>query len=64
MQAYLIPTRPMDNRPRTRSALVAGAYCSFRNRLAEALTDLHWKVTEAKGGAEAWTSSVHVVHET
>ena len=63
MQAYPIPMIPMENRPRTRTALVASADRSFRNRLSETLTGLRWKVTEAEGGAEAWASAVNAQPE-
>jgi DNA-binding NtrC family response regulator len=41
-------------RVRTRSALVASADRSFRQRLTETLTGLRWKVREAESGAQAW----------
>ncbi len=36
-----------------RTAVLASADLSFRQRVKEALTGLHWKVREAAGGAEA-----------
>ena len=36
-----------------RTAVVASADLSFRQRVKETLTDLHWKIREAAGGAEA-----------
>jgi DNA-binding NtrC family response regulator len=45
---------PANLRVRTRTALVASADGSFRQRLGDVLTDLRWQVREAKGGAEAW----------
>jgi DNA-binding NtrC family response regulator len=41
-------------RIRTRTALVASADRSFRQRLSEILTGLRWQVREAEGGAQAW----------
>ena len=40
-----------------RTALVASADGSFRQRLNEILTGLRWQVREASGGAEAWTAA-------
>ncbi|HMG85623.1 MAG TPA: sigma-54 dependent transcriptional regulator [Terracidiphilus sp.] len=39
---------------RARTALVASADGSFRQRLSAILTGLRWRVREAKSGAEAW----------
>ena len=48
---------PISNlRPRVRTALVASADSSFRQRLAQILTGLRWQVREVEGGAEAWTA--------
>jgi DNA-binding NtrC family response regulator len=63
MQAYPLPIASTENRPRTRTALVASADRSFRNRLSETLTGLRWKVTEAEGGAEAWAAAVTATPE-
>lgn len=41
-------------RNRMRTAVVASADRSFRQRLAEILTGLRWQVREAESGAEAW----------
>ena len=43
--------------PRTRTALIASADRSFRQRLSEILTGLRWQVREAEGGAQAWSES-------
>ncbi len=45
---------PASSRMRARTALVASADSSFRQRLSAVLTGLRWRVREAKGGAEAW----------
>ncbi len=42
---------------RPRTALVASADRSFRQRLTEILTGLRWQVREAQGGAEAWAEA-------
>ncbi|HEX4756933.1 MAG TPA: sigma-54 dependent transcriptional regulator [Terracidiphilus sp.] len=48
---------PISNvRTRVRTALVASADRSFRQRLAQILTGLRWQVREVEGGAEAWTA--------
>ncbi len=50
------PTAPMV-RPRTtraRTAVVASADASFRERLSGVLTGLRWQVRTAASGAEAW----------
>jgi DNA-binding NtrC family response regulator len=44
-------------RSRSRTALVASADRSFRQRIAETLTGLRWQVREAEGGAQAWAES-------
>ncbi len=44
-------------RIRPRTALVASADRSFRQRLNEILTGLRWQVREAEGGAQAWTEA-------
>jgi len=55
MQAFPIPVIPTAPRIRPRTALVASADRSFRQRLNEILTGLRWQVREAEGGAAAWT---------
>jgi len=42
---------------RVRSALVASADRSFRQRLTQVLTGLRWQVREAEGGAQAWADA-------
>ena len=53
MQLYSVP--PVSLRMRPRTALVASADRSFRQRLTHVLTGLRWQVREAEGGAEAWS---------
>ncbi len=57
MQAFSIPVPPTHTRIRTRTALVASADRSFRQRLTQVLTGLRWQVREAEGGAEAWAEA-------
>ena len=52
--SVLPPTTP---RIRPRTALVASADRSFRQRLTEILTGLRWQVREAEGGAQAWAEA-------
>ncbi|HTY83913.1 MAG TPA: sigma-54 dependent transcriptional regulator [Silvibacterium sp.] len=46
-----VPTRPST--PAGRTAVLASADLSFRQRVRETLTGLRWQVREAAGGAEA-----------
>jgi DNA-binding NtrC family response regulator len=50
----VLPTTP---RIRPRTALLASADRSFRQRLSEILTGLRWQVREAEGGAQAWAEA-------
>src|SRR5580693_8186591 len=52
------------SRIRPRTALVASADGSFRQRLAETLTSLRWQVREAQGGAEAWGEALDALPQT
>lgn len=51
------PTSFVSSRPRTRTALVASADRSFRQRLADILSGLRWQVREADGAAQAWAEA-------
>jgi DNA-binding NtrC family response regulator len=57
MQPFAVPplAAPMSTRMRARTALIASADRSFRQRLSQALSGLRWQVREAEGGAQAWT---------
>ena len=55
MQLFSIP--PLNLRARPRTALVASADSSFRQRLAHQLAGLRWQVREAESGAQAWTQA-------
>jgi len=48
---------PPTTRTRSRTAVVASADRSFRQRLSEILTGLRWQVREADGGAQAWAEA-------
>ncbi len=50
-------------RVRIRTALIASADGSFRQRLSETLTGLRWQVREAEGGADAWRQAQLAVPE-
>ena len=63
MQAFPVPVLPTVPRIRPRTALVASADRSFRQRLNEILTGLRWQVREAEGGAAAWTEVVAAAPE-
>ncbi len=53
----LFPVPPVSPRMRPRTALVASADRSFRQRLAHVLAGLRWQVREAEGGAQAWSEA-------
>jgi DNA-binding NtrC family response regulator len=57
MLSLPVPVLPAPARIRPRTALVASADRSFRQRLSEVLTGLRWQVREAEGGAQAWAES-------
>lgn len=57
MQALSVSVPPSNVRIRPRTALVASADSSFRQRLAQILTGLRWQVREADGGAQAWSEA-------
>ena len=57
MQSLPATVLPSSIRIRPRTALVASADSSFRQRLAEILTGLRWQVREAEGGAQAWAEA-------
>jgi DNA-binding NtrC family response regulator len=54
MLSFPVSVLPPVTRTRPRTALVASADRSFRQRLTEILTGLRWQVREAEGGAQAW----------
>ena len=57
MQPFSVPVLPARSRIRPRTALVASADRSFRQRLTQILTSLRWEVREAEGGAAAWSEA-------
>ncbi len=59
MQLFSVPL--VNPRMRPRTALVASADRSFRQRLVHVLAGLRWQVREAEGGAQAWTEAEAVL---
>ncbi len=57
MQPHPVPALPAPARGKPRTALVASADRSFRQRLAEILIGLRWQVRESEGGAQAWSEA-------
>ncbi|HEY1768249.1 MAG TPA: sigma-54 dependent transcriptional regulator [Terracidiphilus sp.] len=57
MQPASITVLPVPPRIRPRTALLASADRSFRQRLTQILTGLRWQVREAEGGAQAWAEA-------
>ncbi len=57
MQALSVAVPPSNVRIHPRTALVASADSSFRQRLSQILTGLRWQVREADGGAQAWAEA-------
>jgi DNA-binding NtrC family response regulator len=57
MQTVSAPVFSAASRIRPRTALVASADSSFRQRISEILTGLRWQVHEAEGGAQAWVEA-------
>ena len=58
-----VPALPVAPRIRPRTALVASADRSFRQRLTETLSGLRWQVREAESGAQAWAEAESVPPE-
>jgi DNA-binding NtrC family response regulator len=52
------------SRIRPRTALVASADGSFRQKLSAVLTGLRWQVREAQGGAQAWGEAMDALPQT
>jgi DNA-binding NtrC family response regulator len=63
MQSVPVSVLQPVQRTRTRTAVVASADRSFRQRLSEILTGLRWQVREAESGAQAWTEAESVAPE-
>jgi DNA-binding NtrC family response regulator len=59
VQTFSVPVipSPIPLRLRTRTALVASADRSFRQRLFQTLAGLRWQVREAETGAQAWAEA-------
>lgn len=58
-----VPGSTANSRMRARTALVASADASFRQRLSGILSGLRWQVGEAEGGADAWTQTLTATPE-
>ena len=56
-QTIPVTMLPVPSHSRSRTALVASADGSFRQRLTHVLTALRWQVREAEGGAQAWAEA-------
>ena len=63
MLPVIVPVIPAASRFRPRTAVVASADRSFRQKIAEVLTGLRWDVREAEGGAEAWAAAIDLTPE-
>ncbi|HEY6490470.1 MAG TPA: sigma-54 dependent transcriptional regulator [Terracidiphilus sp.] len=63
MPAFPIPMTPTTIRVRPRTAVIASADGSVRQRLHEILTGLRWQVCEATGGADAWSKAEETAPE-
>jgi len=63
MAIQAVPVLPLHPRMRPRTALVASADRSFRQRLTHVLSGLRWQVREAEGGAAAWAEAESAVPE-
>jgi DNA-binding NtrC family response regulator len=63
MLSVPVSTLPLVARTRPRTALVASADSSFRQRLSEILNGLRWQVRQAEGGAQAWAEAEAVPPE-
>ena len=48
---------PLAARMRARTAIIASADASFRQRLQQRLTGLRWQITVAETGAQAWAAA-------
>ena len=57
MLSVPVPVLPPNSRVRPRTALVASADRSFRQKLSQTLSGLRWQVREAEGGAQAWAEA-------
>jgi DNA-binding NtrC family response regulator len=63
MLSIPVSVLPPITRIRPRTALVASADRSFRQRLSDILTGLRWQVREAGSGAEAWAEAETILPE-
>jgi len=63
MQPFTVPVVPVAPRLRPRTALVASADRSFRQRLSQISYRPALQVREAEGGAQAWAEAAAGVPE-
>jgi DNA-binding NtrC family response regulator len=63
MPPVAVPVLAAASRVRLRTAIVASADRSFRQKISETLIGLRWKVREAENGAEAWATTMDLVPE-
>lgn len=64
MASITIPVSPKTTRVKHRTALIASADASFRQRLCTVLSGLRWQVREAQGGAQAWGEAMDLLPQT
>jgi DNA-binding NtrC family response regulator len=64
MATVTIPISPTTTLAKHRTALIASADASFRQRLCAILSGLRWKVREAQGGAQAWGEAMDALPQT
>jgi DNA-binding NtrC family response regulator len=64
MATMTAPFPPATTRIKHRTALIASADASFRQRLCAILSGLRWQVREAQGGAQAWGEAMDALPQT
>ena len=63
MLSVPVTVLPQHGPVRPRTALVASADRSFRQKLSHTLSGLRWQVREAEGGAQAWAEAENALPE-
>jgi hypothetical protein len=63
MQSRTLPVPELNSRIRPRTALVASADPSFRQRVSDTLAGLRWNVRAAEGGAHVWAETLSAIPE-
>lgn len=64
MATATVPVSSTTTRVKPRTALIASADSSFRQRLSSILGGLRWQVREAHGGAQAWGEAMDLLPQT